>query len=131
MKPAVRFRQETIAAIDPATRIVITDAGTYEADILVVALGADYDIDATPVPPSPETSRALLEAFAERNIAFEGERDGGRLHPGQSADACDDFPRGVCLRRLREARNPESRDVREGAARAQPPCPLVRPVIPR
>jgi sulfide:quinone oxidoreductase len=28
-----------------------------------------------PVPPSPETSRALLEAFAERNIAFVGDRE--------------------------------------------------------
>ena len=25
-----------------------TDAGVHEADVLVVALGADYDIDATP-----------------------------------------------------------------------------------
>jgi sulfide:quinone oxidoreductase len=151
IKPGVRFRQETITAIDPVTRLVTTDAGTYEADTLVVALGADYDIAATPglaedgnefysvagaarvrellptirggrilvgvcgspykcppapseaalllhdylsarglraaceitlalplatpVPPSPETSRALLEAFAERDIAFEGDRD--------------------------------------------------------
>ena len=29
----------------------------------------------TPVPPSPETSRALLEAFAERNINFIGDRE--------------------------------------------------------
>jgi sulfide:quinone oxidoreductase len=28
-----------------------------------------------PVPPSPETSRALLEAFAERNISFVGDRE--------------------------------------------------------
>ena len=28
-----------------------------------------------PVPPSPETSRALLEAFAERNITFVGDRE--------------------------------------------------------
>ena len=47
-KPGVEFRQETITAIDPATRHVTTDAGEYDADILVVALGADYDIAATP-----------------------------------------------------------------------------------
>ncbi|HXK32635.1 MAG TPA: FAD-dependent oxidoreductase [Dehalococcoidia bacterium] len=47
-KPGVRFRQETITSIDPASRRVTTDGGTYEADILVVALGADYDPGATP-----------------------------------------------------------------------------------
>jgi sulfide:quinone oxidoreductase len=146
VKPGVRFLQETITAIDPAARRVETDAGSHQADVLVLALGADYDLDATPglaqdgnefysvagaerlagilptfssgrivigvcgapfkcppapsetallmhdylsargvrdqceisfviplgspVPPSPETSRALIEAFAERDIAF-------------------------------------------------------------
>ncbi len=145
-KPGVRFANEAITAIDPERRGVRTDAGEYEADILVVALGADYDLEATPglaeagnefysvggaermrevlpdfsegravvgvcgapfkcppapseaalllhddlsargvrerceitflmplpspVPPSPATSEALLEAFAERNIEF-------------------------------------------------------------
>lgn len=145
-KPGVRFVNETITAIDPEARGVRTDAGEYEADILVVALGADYDLEATPglaeagaefysvagaenmgellrdfgegravigvcgapfkcppapseaalllhdllsargvrdrceitflmplpspVPPSPATSEALLETFAERNIEF-------------------------------------------------------------
>jgi sulfide:quinone oxidoreductase len=48
VKPGVRFRQETITSIDPQRRVVTTDKGTYEADVLVVALGADYDLDATP-----------------------------------------------------------------------------------
>jgi sulfide:quinone oxidoreductase len=145
-KPGVRVVKETITAIDPENRRVSTDGGEYEADALVVALGADYDIDATPgladggnefyslagaerlaellptfthgraivgvcgapfkcppapseaalllheyltarggrgeceisfvlplpspVPPSPETSAALVEAFAERDIEF-------------------------------------------------------------
>jgi sulfide:quinone oxidoreductase len=47
-KPGVEFRQERITAIDPTTRRVTTDQGSYDADILVVALGADYDHDATP-----------------------------------------------------------------------------------
>src|SRR6476661_7843516 len=47
-KPGVRFLQETVAAIDPEARVVTTDAGVHEADVLVVALGADYDMDATP-----------------------------------------------------------------------------------
>ena len=145
-KPGVRLIHETITAIDPEGRRVSTDGGEYEADILVVALGADYDLEATPglaeggnefysvagaerlrdlipgftegravvgvcgapfkcppapseaalllhdhlsvrgvrnackitflmplpspVPPSPQTSEALLEAFAERSIEF-------------------------------------------------------------
>ena len=47
-KPGVEFRQERITAIDPAARRVTTTRGSYDADILVVALGADYDIGATP-----------------------------------------------------------------------------------
>ncbi len=47
-KPGVVFRQESIKSIDPETRRVITSGGTYEADVLVVALGADYNIKATP-----------------------------------------------------------------------------------
>lgn len=150
LKPGVRFVQETITAIDPNTRRVTTDEGVYDADVLVVALGADYDISATPglaeggnefytvegadrlrrllpsfsrghaivgvagapfkcppapyeaalmlhdylttrgvrddceisvvtplatpIPPSPATSEALLIAFAERGIRFIGDR---------------------------------------------------------
>ena len=144
-KPGVRLVRETITAIDPSEKRVTTDAGSHAADLLVIALGADYDFDATPglkaagdfytldgaqrmagrlpafdkgsvliavggapykcppapsecalllhdylmqrgvrgaceitlasplgspVPPSPETSRALLDAFAERGISF-------------------------------------------------------------
>lgn len=47
-KPGVRVLRETVTAIDPEARRVTTDAGTYEADALVIALGADYDFDATP-----------------------------------------------------------------------------------
>jgi sulfide:quinone oxidoreductase len=147
-KPGVRLVRETITAIDAVARRVTTDAGAHEADVLVVALGADYDLDATPgladgphefysvtgaermrdvlptfvrghaivgvcgapfkcppapseaalllhdflsergvrdeceislvmpfetpVPPSPDTSEALLAAFAERGIRFRG-----------------------------------------------------------
>ncbi len=47
-KPGVRVLRETITAIDPEARRVTTDAGAHEADFLVIALGADYDMDATP-----------------------------------------------------------------------------------
>ncbi|MEA2208966.1 MAG: sulfide:quinone oxidoreductase [Solirubrobacteraceae bacterium] len=48
VKPGVRLLRETITAIDPEAKRVITDAGTHEADALVVALGADYDLAGTP-----------------------------------------------------------------------------------
>jgi sulfide:quinone oxidoreductase len=47
-KPGVRVLRETITAIDPEARRVTTDAGVHQADVLVIALGADYDMDATP-----------------------------------------------------------------------------------
>lgn len=149
-KPGVRLVQAEVRAIDPRTRRVDTSAGAFDADILVVALGADLDLAATPgltegghefysvagaialrevlprfeggaavigvmgksfkcppapseaalllhdyltdrgrradssitlvmpfgtpIPPSPETSAALLTAFAERGIRFVGDR---------------------------------------------------------
>jgi sulfide:quinone oxidoreductase len=166
IKPGVRFRQEMITAIDPERRIVTTDGGTYEADVLVIALGSDYDFDATPglaeggnefysvpgairlrdvladfpggrvvigvstapfkcppapseaalmlndmlttrgirdiseitivlpfrrpVPPSPETSDALVTAFAERGITFIPERRVSAINMCARAAVLDD-----------------------------------------
>jgi sulfide:quinone oxidoreductase len=165
-KPGVRLLRETIASIEPERRSVVTDAGTHEADYLIVALGADYDIAATPglaeagnefysvaganrlrdvlptiaggnvvigvcaapfkcppapsecalmlhdflaargvrqdcrislvipfgkpVPPSPETSEALLAAFAERDIAYVGQRRVKALDAQRRAVILDD-----------------------------------------
>jgi sulfide:quinone oxidoreductase len=47
-REGVEFRQERVTSIDAEKRQVATDAGSYDADILVVALGADYDFAATP-----------------------------------------------------------------------------------
>ncbi len=47
-KDEVEFRRETVRTIDPRRRHVLTDEGSYEADFLTVALGADYDFAATP-----------------------------------------------------------------------------------
>ncbi|HEY2656195.1 MAG TPA: FAD/NAD(P)-binding oxidoreductase [Solirubrobacteraceae bacterium] len=47
-KNGVEFRRETVVAIDPMARRVATDVGTHDADFLVVAMGADYDMAATP-----------------------------------------------------------------------------------
>ena len=165
-KPGVRFLQETITAIDPQARRVTTDAGVHEADVLIVALGADYDLDATPglaeegnefysvagaerlaevlpgfsrgraiigvcgtpfkcppapseaalllhdylsargvreaceisfvipfgtpVPPSPDTSEALVAAFAECGIEFVPGRRVASLDAGRSVALLDD-----------------------------------------
>ena len=48
VKPGVRFVQAEITSIDPVARRVETDAGVFDADVLVVALGADLDPSATP-----------------------------------------------------------------------------------
>ena len=164
-KPGVTLLRETVMAIDPEAREVTTDAGVHEADVLVVALGADYDIAATPglehehefysvigasrlhdvlptftrgraivgvcgapfkcppapseaalllhdhltrrgirdrceislvmpfttpVPPSPDTSAALLEAFAERDIEFVGQHRVGSVDAARSVAVLDD-----------------------------------------
>ena len=165
-KPGVRFLQETITAIDPKTRRATTDVTVHEADFLVVALGADYDFDATPglaeggnefysvdgakrlgellptfsqgralvgvcgapfkcppapseaalllhdylstrgmrddceisfvipfstpIPPSPDTSRALVSAFAERDIEFVPEHRVSSLDPTRQVAVLDD-----------------------------------------
>ncbi len=47
-KDGVEFRRETAVGIDPVARRVQTDVGSHDADFLVVAMGADYDIAATP-----------------------------------------------------------------------------------
>ena len=47
-KRGVVFRQETVLSIDPQRRRAITNEATYDADFLVVALGADYALSATP-----------------------------------------------------------------------------------
>ncbi len=77
-KPNVEFRRESINAIDPATRRVETDAGSHEADILVVALGAVYDFSATPgfeeggyeyySMPGAQALRVALEGFTSGRV---------------------------------------------------------------
>src|SRR5262245_9878111 len=48
VKPGVRFVQTTIRSIDPHSKHVETDAGPFDTDIMVVALGADLHPDQTP-----------------------------------------------------------------------------------
>ncbi len=72
-KVGVEFRQERVSSIDPERRRVTTDGGSYDADVLAVALGADYDFAATPgfeeggleyySVPGAERMRDALPAF--------------------------------------------------------------------
>jgi sulfide:quinone oxidoreductase len=47
-KKGVRFVQASVDAIDPVAKRVTTSKGIFEADVLVVAMGAEYDLSATP-----------------------------------------------------------------------------------
>ena len=77
VKPGVRFVQTEIRAIDPVARRVDTDAGRFDADVLVVALGADLDPDATPgLRMGGREFYTVDGAFAARDAiaAFDGGR---------------------------------------------------------
>jgi sulfide:quinone oxidoreductase len=76
-KPGVRFVQSAIRSIDPVAKRVSTDAGDFEADILVVALGADLHPSATPgLVEAGHEFYTVAGAFALREVlaAFEGGR---------------------------------------------------------
>ena len=77
VKPGVRFVQTVVRAIDPVARRVETDAGTFEGDVVVVALGADLDPAATPgLVDGGHEFYTVPGAFALRDVlaAFEGGR---------------------------------------------------------
>jgi sulfide:quinone oxidoreductase len=79
-KPAVQFVQETVLEIDPEAKTARTSGGTYEADVLVVALGADYAVDATPGLAGVDEFYSVsgAETLAEKLPSF----DGGRVVVG-------------------------------------------------
>jgi sulfide:quinone oxidoreductase len=73
VKPGVRVVQTAVLSIDPVMKRVTTGAGIFDADVLVVALGADYDLAATPglaegghefyTVPGAERVREILPSF--------------------------------------------------------------------
>ncbi len=79
-KPGVTFRQEQVRSIDPGRKRVVTNAGVYDADVLVVALGADLAPGATPgleecghefySPEGAARVRDVLAAFAGGNVVI-------------------------------------------------------------
>ncbi len=77
VKPGVTFVQTSVRSIDPLARRVVTDAGAFECDILVVALGADLDRAATPgLAEAGHDFYTVENAFAARDVLadFEGGR---------------------------------------------------------
>ena len=76
-KPGLRFVQATIRSIDPSAKRVDTDAGVFDADIMVVALGADLDPGATPgLVEAGHEFYTVPGAFALRDVlsSFPGGR---------------------------------------------------------
>jgi sulfide:quinone oxidoreductase len=81
VKPGVTFVQATVRSIDPAAKRVETDTGTFEGDMLVVALGADLDPAATPgLADGGHEFYTVDGAFATRDVIEEF--DGGRVIVG-------------------------------------------------
>lgn len=81
VKPGVRFVQTDIRSIDPEAKGVETDAGSYEADVVVVALGAALDPAATPgLVEGGHEFYTEAGAFALRDVL--ADFDGGRVVVG-------------------------------------------------
>lgn len=76
--PGVQFVRSTVRAIDPLARTVVTDDGAFDADVLVVALGADLDPGATPgLVEGGYEFYTVAGAFAARDAI--AEFGGGRI----------------------------------------------------
>jgi sulfide:quinone oxidoreductase len=81
VKPGVQFVNAEIRSVDPVKRRVTTDDGDFEADILVVALGADLDPSATPgLVEGGNEFYTVAGAFALRDVL--AEFAGGRVVVG-------------------------------------------------
>jgi sulfide:quinone oxidoreductase len=69
VRPGVRFVQATVRGLDPVARRVTTDDEIFDADILVVALGADLDPAATPgLVEGGHEFYSVAGAFAAREV---------------------------------------------------------------
>lgn len=76
--PGVRFVQSVVRSIDPTRKHVETDDGSFDADILVVALGADLHPEMTPgLVEGGNEFYTVPGAFAVRDVL--DRFDGGRI----------------------------------------------------
>ena len=118
--------RRTSRSIDPAAKRVETDAGTFDADILVVALGADLDPAATPgLVEGGHEFYTEDGAFALRDVL--ASFDGGRVIVARHLDAVQ-VPAGAERDRAPDARLPHrargSRDRSEIALVMPLPVPI-------
>ena len=98
VKPGVRFLQSTVRSIDPAARRVVTDAGTFEADVLVVALGADLDPAATPgLVEGGHEFYSVAGAFALRDVLPRFERGAAIIGVTGKSFKCPPAPSETAL----------------------------------
>jgi sulfide:quinone oxidoreductase len=77
VKPGVQFVQATVRSIDPVAKCVETDVGRFDGDFMVVALGADMDLAATPgLSEAGHEFYTVDGAFSARDVlaGFEGGR---------------------------------------------------------
>jgi sulfide:quinone oxidoreductase len=147
VKRGVRFVQTTIRSIDPERRTVETDAGSFDGDFLVIALGADVHPDATPgLTEGGHEFYTVEGAFAVRDVL--ADFDGGRVIVGVTStpSKCPPAPSETALlvhdhlvrRRLRESSSialvmPLGAPIppSPAASSALPPAGAPRPRRPR
>jgi sulfide:quinone oxidoreductase len=77
-RDGVEFHQATVTSVDPVARRVTTDGGTFDAEFRVVAMGADYDMAATPGLEAGGFEYYTI-AGAERLRDALADFDGGRV----------------------------------------------------
>jgi hypothetical protein len=79
VKPGVQFRQETIIAMDPLKRRVTTNHGTYDANVLVVALAPTTISTPHPAWPKAATSSTPSPGLSACGRSFPISRKAAQL----------------------------------------------------
>src|ERR1700722_10242257 len=98
VKPGVRFIQTVVRSIDPGAKRVVTDQGSFDADVLVVALGADLDPAATPgLVEGGNEFYSVPGAFALRDIISRFERGGAIIGVTGKSFKCPPAPSETAL----------------------------------
>ena len=98
VKPGVRFLRSTVRSIDPKARRVAADDGTFEADTLVVALGADLDPAATPgMAEGGNEFYSVAGAFAVRDVLPRFERGAAIIGVTGKSFKCPPAPSETAL----------------------------------
>jgi sulfide:quinone oxidoreductase len=98
VKPGVRFIQTVVRSIDPGARRVVTDQGSFDADVLVVALGADLDPAATPgLLEGGNEFYSVPGAFALRDILPRFERGAAIIGVTGKSFKCPPAPSETAL----------------------------------